>query len=243
MSSNEDTKASIQHAFIRQISLLRHLNRWLIYTWQYAVALAVLQTFCFSWHKLHRKRFVFPWLHTFETETSVLHNSIPRNLFNSSSWLTWFLHISLSNSTTWQNMFSYHTYIYHGLRNHLLSQLDELYTFQLMACAGLSIRHTLHVHSITILTITPPIHHTTLSRLSYYIPALSLSRVLAMIRASHDQSVPIQTNTASLFMSQNVSVKDRHSQTFHPSRLNNYTHTYGGTIISPDITNHYDALG
>ena len=66
-----------------------------------------------------------------------------------------------------------------------------------------------------------------------------------MIRASHDQSVPIQTNTSSLFMSQNVLVKDRHSQkTFHPLRLNNYTHTYGGTIISPDIiTNHYDSLG
>jgi len=43
---------------------------------------------------------------------------------------------------------------------------------------------------------------------------------------------------------QTCTVKDRHSQTFHPSRPNNYTHTYGGTIISPDIiTNHYDALG
>jgi hypothetical protein len=208
MSSNEDKEASIQHAFIRQISLLQHLNRWPVYTWQRAEALTVLQTFCFSWHKLHRKRFVFPWLHTLVTETSMLHNSIPRNLFISSSWLTWHLHISLSNSATWQNMFSYHTYISRFAQSSL-SQLDEPYTFKLIPCAGLSIRHTLYVHSITILTITPRIHHTTLSRLSYYIPALSLSRVLATTRASHDQSVPIQTNTSSLFMSQNVSVKDR----------------------------------
>jgi len=51
--------------------------------------------FCFSVHKLQRKHSIFHY--TFENETSVLHNSIPRNLFISSSWLTWFLHISLSN--------------------------------------------------------------------------------------------------------------------------------------------------
>jgi len=67
-------------------------------------------------------------------------------------------------------MFSYQKYIYHGLRNHLLSQLEELYTFQLMARAGLSKQHTLHVHSITILTFTPPIHYTTLSRVHAMIP-------------------------------------------------------------------------
>jgi hypothetical protein len=119
-------------------------------------------------------------------------------------------------------MFSYHTHIYHDLRNYLLSKLEELYTFQLMARAGLSIRHvhTLHVNSITILTFTPPIHHNTFSRLSYYIRAVSLSRVLSIIRALHDHLVPILTNTSSLFTSQNVSVKDRHSQTpFPPSRL------------------------
>ena len=167
--------------FFRQISLLRHLNHWLVYTWHQAEALTILQTFCFSVHKLHRKHFNFHWLHTFETEPSTLHNSIHRNLFISSSWLTWFLHISLSESATWLNMFIYHAHTYLGFRNHLLSRLDELYTFQLMARAGLCLRHTLHVHSITILTFTPPIHHTTLSRLSYHIPAMSLSRVHAMI--------------------------------------------------------------
>jgi hypothetical protein len=55
---------------------------------------------------------------------------------------------------------------------------------------------------MTILTFTSPIHHTTLSRLSYYIPAVSVSRVLAMIRASHDHLVPILTNTSSLFTPQ-----------------------------------------
>ena len=71
-----------------------------------------------------------------------------------------------------------------------------------------------------------------------------------MIRASHDHLVPILTNTSSRFTSQNVTVKDRHSQTPFPlSRLNNYTNTYGGTIISSviikniTITHHYDALG
>jgi hypothetical protein len=40
-----------------------------------------------------------------------------------------------------------------------------------------------------------------------------------------------------------TSVKAKHSQTFSPSRLNNYTNIYGGTIISSDIiTNHYDVL-
>jgi len=80
-------------------------------------------------------------------------------------------------------MFSYHVHTYLDLRKHLLLQLAELHTFKLMACAGLSKRHihTLYVHSITVLTGTPPIHHTTLSRLSYYIPAMSLSRVHAMI--------------------------------------------------------------
>ena len=44
---------------------------------------------------------------------------------------------------------------------------------------------------------------------------------------------------------QNASVEDRQSQTtFPPSRLNNYTNMYGGTIISQDIikNNHYQSL-
>ena len=45
--------------------------------------------FCFSVHKLHRKHSIFHGLHTFQNETSALHNS--------SSWLTWLLHMSLSN--------------------------------------------------------------------------------------------------------------------------------------------------
>jgi len=215
MSSNEDTKASIQHAFIRQISLLRHLNRWLIYTWQYAVALAVLQTFCFSWHKLHRKRFVFPWLHTFETETSVLHNSIHRNLFISSSWLTWFLHISLSNSATWQNMFSYHKYIYHGLRN-LLLQLEELYTFQLMARAGLSknipftfipFPYLPSRHQFTI-----PCHFFLITSLLYHY------HVCMPWFPSHDQSLPLPTNTSILSLAQYTDVLRECSAMIHMAR-------------------------
>jgi len=100
-------------------------------------------------------------------------------------------------------------------------QLEELYTFQLMARAGLSKRHihTFHIHSITVLTFTPPIH------------------LVTMTCACHDfhhmtnryHSLPIPHPS----LPQNASVEDRHSQTtFIPSRLNNYTNMYAGTIIS-----------
>jgi len=119
-------------------------------------------------------------------------------------------------------MFSYHKYIYHGLRKHLLSRLDELYSFQLTARAELSLRHTLHVHSITVLTFTPPIHPT-LVRFFLLHPCCHYPVCMPWF-TSHDLPVPLSTNTS-------YSVEDRHSQTFPPSRLNNYSNMYGGTIV------------
>jgi hypothetical protein len=50
-----------------------------------------------------------------------------------------------------------------------------------------------------------------------------------MIHMSRDD----RTSIASLFP--NVSVQDQRSATFSPSRLNNYTNMYGGSVISSDI--------
>ena len=109
-------------------------------------------------------------------------------------------------------------------------QLEELYTFQLMARAGLSKRHIPFTYFP--LPYLPSRHQFT----------LSLSRVHAMIPITRP-IVPLPIPHPSL--PQNASVEDRHSQTtFIPSRLNNYTNMYAGTIICRVLLkhNHFKSL-
>jgi hypothetical protein len=191
-------ETSIQHAFIRQISLLQHLNRWPVCTWQHAAALTVLQTFCFSQHKLHRKRSDFHWLYTFITKTSVLHNSIPRKLLISSSWLAWFLHISLSNSAimTEHVQLSY-THISRFAQTSLVSIWRALHFPAYCTCRAIHTTrtypsHIFHYHTYLHATNSP--HHLVASFL--YIPVASLSHVNAVIYLSRDGLAPIRTDTS-----------------------------------------------
>ena len=91
--------------------------------------------------------------------------------------------------------------------------------------------HTFHIHSITLLTFTPPIHLVTVT--------CACHDSHHMTNQYHSLPIPHPS------LPQNASVEDRHSQTtFIPSRLNNYTNMYAGTIICRVLLkhNHFKSL-
>ena len=117
------------------------------------------------------------------------------------------------------DMFSYNKYIYHGLRNHLLTTWRSPHFPTYGTCRAIQTTYTYLSHIFHYRTYL----HATNSPCHYH--------VCMPWFPSHDQSyhsLPIPHP-----LPQNASVEDRHSQTtFIPSRLNNYTNMYAGTIIS-----------
>jgi hypothetical protein len=156
------------------------------------------------------KRFTFPTICTTDlAETSALHNKFPLKNIHV---------VKLTNSIS--------SHLVEKLYHDTICLNIDLYPFHLTPRAGFPTRaicraiHTFHVRTYTIYTLTSP------STLPCFSSTSRLNHV------SRDD----RTDITSLL----ISLSRRRTLTYNcsASRLNNYTNTYGGTIILSDIIKH-----